>query len=103
MTLDFLDYFILVILAIVIIGILIGKGDAVLNLFKGKTQDPNAPKYDPKKEQKAVLYYCFLLLFCEFLMILGRAYAIILVYIAMALIVIGGIVVFRWLKKNALK
>ncbi len=47
------------ILLVVIIGILIGKGQEVLTFFKGRSAyDPNRPKYDPKKEEFGILIFC---------------------------------------------
>ena len=60
--LDIFDYFIIGILAIMIIGILIGKGQDVIRLFNGRAYEnnPNRPKRDPKKEERGILIFCFI-------------------------------------------
>ena len=63
---DILDLFIGGILVVMIIGILIGKGQDVISFFNGRSwnENPNRPKYDPKKEEKGILIFCIIELGC---------------------------------------
>lgn len=103
MSLDFLDYFITGILLFIIIGILIGKGDAVMKLLNGKqyNNDPNRPRYDKKKEQRAILAYCLLLLADQILIKIGSRYSSYLILVGIGIAIVGFIGVTYYLKHYA--
>jgi Na+/proline symporter len=64
MDLGFFDWIIMVILAVVIVMILIGKGQEALRFFNGsawETRKKN-PNFNPKREEKATLFFCIVLL-----------------------------------------
>lgn len=102
MSFDALDILITGILLFVIIGILIGRGDDILKMFNGnRAKDPGSARFDPKKEQKCILFYCILLLVDEVLMKLGAKYWLPLIYIAIAIAIAGGVACVYYLKKYA--
>jgi len=102
MSFDFLDLFIIGILVFVIGGILMGRGADVLRLFNGRRDnDPGRPKYDKKKEEKCVLWYCILLLADEIIMKLGSMYWPPLIFIGIGIALAGGGAAIYYLKKYA--
>jgi len=102
MSFDALDILIIGLLLFVIIGILIGRGDDIMNLINKNHNGPNAPRYDKKKEQNCILFYCLLLLADEILMKIGGAYWPPAIIIGIVIAVGGGIVAIWYLKKYAL-
>ena len=102
MSFDALDIFIIGILLFAIIGILIGRGDDILRLVNGRRyEDPSRPKFDKKKEEKCILWYCILLLADEVVMKLGAAYWPPLIIVGIVIAVIGGAGAVVYLKKYA--
>ena len=98
---DALDILIIGLLLFVIIGILIGRGDDIMNLINKNRNAPGAPKYDKKKEQTCILIYCLVLLADEFLMKFGGAYWPPAIIIGLIIAVGGGVGAIWYLKKYA--
>ncbi|MBQ0058671.1 MAG: hypothetical protein KBS83_01740 [Lachnospiraceae bacterium] len=99
-TLTFFDMFVLCILAFIILGILSGQGDRVMSILNGKNR--KSP-YDPQKEVKAVFWYAIVLLAAEVLMMFSDALGRWVILVALAIAIIGGMVVAYYLKKYAIK
>jgi uncharacterized membrane-anchored protein len=103
MDFGWLDWLIIGILVFVIVAILIGKGDEAMRLFNGKNweNDPSRPKYDKKKQEKAILIFCIIMLVCELAMKYLAPYWTPLIYILIGIIVLTLIGVMYYLRKYA--
>ena len=102
MFINFFDMFILGFLVFAIVMFLMGKGDTLMHLFGGKTNNV-ADEYNREKLDRASLIFCVFMLINELILIfIGKKYPV-MSAISLALTVAAFVIYVWYIRKYAKK